>query len=433
MNTQNKPYELSLPGSKSITNRALILAALAKGTTHLENVLFAEDTRVCMESLGRLGIKVDHNQEKGTATIEGCGGKIPVEKAHLEVANAGTASRFLTALCALGKGTYTISGSVRMHERPIDPLVAALRTLGITIKYLGKEGSLPIELTSPGAEAISVQPIAIRGDISSQFISALLQIAPCLPSPLTLKIEGELASKPYLEMTRRLMQSFGSCQPVLLGQEITFALPMKRYSSPGTYKIEPDASTAAYFFTLGALSLTPIKVLGLDEFSIQGDYLYLNFLEEMGAKVTRGDGWTTVSAGCFATDKQVFDFNDIPDQVMTAAVFAALSPATVTIKNVANLRVKECDRLFALETEFKKLGIASRTGPDWIEITGMRGKAKPAEIFCYNDHRIPMSFALMQTAVQGITFENPGCVEKSFPEFWSVFENCRKQITLARP
>ncbi|NBC10292.1 MAG: 3-phosphoshikimate 1-carboxyvinyltransferase [Planctomycetes bacterium] len=399
-----QPFDkvVRIPGSKSLTNRALLLAALAEGTSTLTNVLFADDTRVMMAALKQLGISLDLDEATTTVTARGCGGRWPVREADLFLGNAGTAMRFLTAACCLGPtgAKYRLHGIPRMHQRPIGELVDLLRRLGATIDYDGEDGYPPLTVHGGGLRGgtLSIQPT-----LSSQYISAILQIAPCLPQPLNIAFDGPITSKPYVEMTTRLMARFGTH-----AKWTTHGVAI----DPATYRgidlaIEPDASNASYFLAAAAATGSRAQIPDLDEYSLQGDARIDGVIERMRAT----DGLTGID----------IDLHDMPDMAQTLAALAALAKGPTTIRNVGNLRVKETDRMAALQSELTKLGAAVRIDGEDIHITPPpEGRIKPALIETYDDHRMAMSFAVIGLAQPGITIHDPACVNKTFPTFWQT-------------
>jgi len=404
-----------LPGSKSISNRALLLAALADGETRLHGVLEADDTARMLEALRTLGVAW-RRSGGGEYTVRGTGGAFPVRAAELFLGNAGTAFRPLTAALALAGGTYRLSGVPRMHERPIGDLVDALRALGADIGYLGREGYPPLEIR-PGGPAPRAAT-TVRGDVSSQFLSALLMALPLAGRPLAVAVAGELVSKPYAAITLDLMRRFG----VALEQDgwSRFSLPAgARYRSPARLDVEGDASSASYFLAAGAIGGGPVRVEGVDESSIQGDVRFVEVLRAMGAEVAFGPGWIEVRGRppLRAIDA---DLNHIPDAAMTAAVLALFAGGPSTIRNVANWRVKETDRLAAMATELRKVGARVEEGPDFLRVEPPPALV-PATIDTYDDHRMAMCFSLVALGGVAVRINDPGCVAKTFPDYFRAF------------
>jgi len=397
-----------LPGSKSISNRVLLLAAVAQGDTEISGLLDADDTRVMREALTTLGVQFLQNK------ITGVGGPFPVKKAELFLGNAGTAFRPLTAALAFSGGEYKLSGVPRMHERPIGDLVDALRGIGARVDYTGKEGFPPLAV-HPGK--ISLEKLRVRGDVSSQFLTALLMALPLSGKPARIEVQGELISKPYVEITLNVMKRFG-VEVKRTGWRY-FDVPAGSYRSPGKIHVEGDASSASYFLAAGALGGGPVRVEGVGRDSIQGDIRFTEVLERMGAKVSFGPDWVEASGGqpLRAID---LDLNHIPDAAMTAAVLALFADGPSTIRNVASWRVKETDRLAAMATELRKLGAQVEEGKDFLKIFPRTLKGNVA-IDTYDDHRMAMSFALAALGGVPVTINDPQCVAKTFPTFFDAW------------
>jgi len=402
-----------LPGSKSISNRALLLAALAKGETVVRGLLDSDDTRVMLEALARLGVRI--RQEGGVVRVSGVDGSFPVREAELFLGNAGTAFRPLTAALALSGGTYRLSGVARMHQRPIGDLVDALRRLGARIDYLGDEGYPPL-LIHAGELNIDA-PVRVRGDVSSQFVSALLMALPLSGKATTVEVEGELISRPYVEITLNLMRRFG----VEVRREgwRVFQVPGERYKAPAEIFVEGDASSASYFLAAGAIGGGPVRVEGVGLDSIQGDVRFTEVLERMGAEVVMGDAWIEVR-GRGRLKPIDLDLNHIPDAAMTAAIAALFAKGPSAIRNVASWRVKETDRLAAMATELRKLGARVDEEPDALRIAPPERLTPGVAIDTYDDHRMAMSFALVALGGVPVRINDPGCVAKTFPDYFSV-------------
>jgi 3-phosphoshikimate 1-carboxyvinyltransferase len=397
-----------LPGSKSISNRVLLLAALAAGETEVEGLLDANDTRVMRDALVALGVQFFASGMKGV------GGPFPVKKAELFLGNAGTALRPLTAALALSGGDYRVSGVARMHERPIGDLVDALRGIGARIEYLGKEGFPPLRI-HPGK--ISVEnPVRVRGDVSSQFLTALLMALPLAGRSSLIEVEGELISKPYVEITLNVMRRFGV--PVKAESWRAFRVPAADYASPGTIYVEGDASSASYFLAAGAIAGGPVRVEGLGRDSIQGDVRFTEVLEGMGAKVSFGPDWIecTGKAPLRAID---VDLNHVPDAAMTAAVMALFADGPSRLRNIASWRVKETDRLAAMATELRKLGAEVEEGPDYVRLAPPAKLRSDVHVDTYDDHRMAMSFSLISLAGVPVWINDPQCVSKTFPDYFA--------------
>lgn len=419
-----------LPGSKSITNRALLLAALAKGTSTLHNLLHSDDTRYMRNALDSLGIASSHPEHAPTTTrtVVGANGPLATDPAanhsaesplQLQLGMAGTAYRPLTAALCLGTGCFDLLGNARMSERPIGHLVDALRQLGADISYLGSDNFPPIRVTGTGLRGGEV---SIRGDISSQFLTSLLLSAPLADGPVTINIDGELVSKPYLDITLALMRRFGA-QASHDNHRVFHTAP-GGYTAVDNYLIEGDASNATYFLAAGAITGSGVTVRGIGRDSVQGDLAFTDVLTAMGANVDIGEQTVSVTPGTLrAID---MDLNHIPDAAMTAAVLALFADGTTHLRNLYNLRVKETDRLAALATELTKLGAEVIEGNDFLSITPPQ-QLRHANIDTYDDHRMAMCFSLVALAGVPITINDPGCVAKTFPDFFDVFSQMAAQ------
>lgn len=415
-----------LPGSKSISNRTLLLAALAHGDTVVRDVLDSDDTRYMLAALRTLGVGIDEGDARAIG-IGGTGGAFPVRKAELFLGNAGTAFRPLTAVLALLGGDYRLSGVPRMHERPIADLVDALRTIGAHIDYLGTPGYPPLHI---GSSALALdQAVRIKGAVSSQFVTGLLMALPLARCATVVEIVGELISKPYVEITINTMRRFG----VVVEREDwkRFRVPLTQgYTSPGEIYVEGDASSASYFLAAGAISALsgggPVRVEGVGRGSIQGDIAFTDVLERMGARVEMSENWIEASASedvarrgkLHALDA---DLNHIPDAAMTAAIAALFADGASTLRNIGSWRVKETDRVAAMATELRKLGAAVEEGADFLKITPPAGGlASGATIDTYDDHRIAMCFSLAALGGVAVRINDPECVNKTFPEYFDV-------------
>ena len=398
-----------LPGSKSISNRVLLLAALAKGETEVLGLLDADDTRVMRDALAVLGVSFSGN------TVTGVGGPFPVKKADLFLGNAGTAFRPLTAALAFSGGEYRLSGVPRMHERPIGDLVDALRGIGARVDYAGKEGFPPLVVH---ASKLKTENLRVRGDVSSQFLTALLMALPLSGKPARIQVQGELISKPYVEITLNVMKRFG-IEVKRTGWRY-FDVPAGMYASPGKMFVEADASSASYFLAAGAIGGGPVRVEGVGRGSIQGDVRFTEVLERMGASVLLGDDWIEVSGGrkLKAIDA---DMNHIPDAAMTAAVLALFAEGPSVIRNVASWRVKETDRLAAMATELRKLGAQVEEGPDFLKIAPPASIREGVLVDTYDDHRMAMSFSLAALGGVSVRINDPQCVAKTFPGYFEAF------------
>jgi 3-phosphoshikimate 1-carboxyvinyltransferase len=409
--------EIHLPGSKSISNRALLLASMARGTTRLINLLQSDDTRYMLQALAQLGIQIERQADD--YVVHGVAGPLVTEARteSLDLGLAGTALRPLTAALTLGRGTFQLDGTARMRERPIAHLVDGLRQLGAQIRYLGVEGYPPVEVTGTGLQAGVVQ---MQGNISSQFLTSLLLAAPLAKGIVNVEIIGEQVSQPYLDITVDMMRRFGANA----GHEDyqRFTVQPGRYQSPGRLLVEGDASTATYFLAAGAIAGAGITVHGIGTGSVQGDVAFVDVLRAMGAEVTVEAESVRVAPG--AGEKLTaadLDLNHIPDAAMTVAVLALFAAGTTTIRNIYNWRVKETDRLDAMARELAKVGATVVEGNDFLEITPPE-RWQSASIDTYDDHRMAMCFALCSLGGVPITINDPDCVSKTFPEYFSEFD-----------
>jgi 3-phosphoshikimate 1-carboxyvinyltransferase len=412
-----------LPGSKSISNRVLLLAALSEGETVVHDLLASDDTAVMLTALQQLGCQVE--QSGHTAVITGLGGQLRQRSAQLFLGNAGTAMRPLTAALALLGGDFELSGVPRMHERPIGDLVDALRQLGCAIDYLGQPGYPPLRLRSE--QELSLHgAIGVRGDVSSQFLTALLMALPLLArqrqQDVVIEVIGELISRPYIEITLNLLQRFGIS--VQRDGWQRFTIPAgSRYQSPGEIYVEGDASSASYFVALGAIAATeqPIDILGIGSGSIQGDIAFVQAAEQMGAAVELQPNSIRVRRGAWPLKAVELDCNHIPDAAMTLAIMALYAQGTTTLRNIASWRVKETDRLAAMACELRKLGASVDEGEDFLRITPPQ-QWRGASIATYDDHRMAMCFSLAAFNPQGrsVRIEEPHCVAKTFPDYFET-------------
>ncbi|USX13064.1 3-phosphoshikimate 1-carboxyvinyltransferase [Oxalobacteraceae bacterium OTU3CAMAD1] len=413
-----------LPGSKSISNRILLLAALSQGDVAIVDLLASDDTAVMLAALRSLGVQWT---EEKTATgtihhVKGVAGVLPNKSADLFMGNAGTAIRPLTAALAVIGGDYKLHGVPRMHERPIGDLVDALNAAGTDVEYTGNPGFPPLHIKQG---KIHAQRLSVRGNVSSQFLTALLMVAPLMATEhaITIDVEGELISKPYIEITLNLVRRFG----VKVEQDgwSSFTVqPGQVYQSPGTIHVEGDASSASYFLAAGAIAGGPVRVEGVGRDSIQGDVRFVAALEQMGAQITMGDNW--IEAKSNGVLKAIdADFNHIPDAAMTIAVAALYADGTSTLRNIASWRVKETDRIAAMATELRKVGAIVEEGPDYIKVTPP-SVISAATIDTYDDHRMAMCFSLVSldgAARKGnvMRINDPKCVGKTFPEYFAAF------------
>ncbi|MFM0378608.1 3-phosphoshikimate 1-carboxyvinyltransferase [Paraburkholderia strydomiana] len=417
-----------LPGSKSISNRVLLLAALAEGETTITNLLDSDDTRVMLDALEKLGVRLKRDGD--TCVVTGTRGAFTARTADLFLGNAGTAVRPLTAALAVNGGDYRIHGVPRMHERPIGDLVDGLRQIGARIDYEENEGFPPLRIRP--AQISAEAPIRVRGDVSSQFLTSLLMTLPLLRTESgvsTVQVDGELISKPYIDITIKLMARFGI--EVERNGWHQFVVPAgQRYQSPGTIMVEGDASSASYFLAAGALGGGPLKVEGVGRSSIQGDVGFADALIKMGANLQMGEDWIEVRGVGHDSGKLEpidMDFNLIPDAAMTIAVAALFADGTTTLRNIASWRVKETDRIAAMATELRKVGAKVQEGEDFLVVTPPEQLIPNASIDTYDDHRMAMCFSLVSLGGVPVRINDPKCVGKTFPDYFERF------IALAQP
>jgi 3-phosphoshikimate 1-carboxyvinyltransferase len=411
-----------LPGSKSISNRILLLAALAKGNTQIFDLLASDDTMVMLNALNQLGVHWTQDGSSQNYIVDGANGVFPHHQANLFMGNAGTAIRPLVAALAVLGGDYTVHGVARMHERPIGDLVDALNGVGAQISYTGNTGFPPLHIQRGHFHA---QHMQVNGSVSSQFLTALLMAAPLMAQHHNVEIDviGELISKPYIEITLNLMQRFGVTVVREGWQKFTIAAG-QNYVSPGVIHVEGDASSASYFLAAGAIAGGPVRVEGVGLNSIQGDIRFAEALEKMGAHITRGENWIEASSNGVLQAVDM-DFNHIPDAAMTIAMAALYANGTTVLRNIASWRVKETDRIAAMATELRKLGAHVEEGADYMAVTPPQ-QIQPATIDTYDDHRMAMCFSLATldgSARRGATMRinDPACVAKTFPDFFEVF------------
>lgn len=406
---------IDLPGSKSISNRVLLLATLAEGETKLENLLHSDDVKHMLNALKTLGIKYTHSESDNTYCISGAK-EIKIDKpAELYLGNAGTAMRSLCAALAFSKGEFTLTGDPRMQERPIKDLVDALKSAGAEIEYLKAEGYPPLKIKGSG---LKNNKMKVKGDISSQFLTALLIAAPLTRNSVVIEVEGELVSKPYILMTIDLMKRFGVHVDNNNYESFEIA-GGQSYASPGFIKVEGDASSASYFLAAGAIAGGKVRVNGVGSDSIQGDKNFAEVLGLMGAEVVYGKNFVEVSRNGQLKGVDI-DMNAMPDAAMTIAVAAIFADGKTAIRNVYNWRVKECDRLSAMATELRKVGAEIVEGHDYIEITPPE-IIKHGVIDTYDDHRMAMCFSLVALGKAPVTINDPTCVNKTFPEYFNYF------------
>ena len=413
---------IRLPGSKSISNRVLLLAALAEGDTKVCDLLASDDTARMLEALQTLGVR-GHSLGGGAWQICGIGGCFPVKQAELFLGNAGTAFRPLTAALAFSGGEYRLAGVERMHERPIGDLVDALRQLGAKIDYLGNAGYPPLHLKPASIRTGGI--VKVRGDVSSQFLTGLLMALPLAGETVTVEVVGELISKPYIEITLAVMARFGVVVERDGWQRFTVKAG-SRYVSPGTIYVEGDASSASYFLALGAIGGGPVRVEGVGRDSIQGDVRFAEALGQMGAVIESGPNWMEARAPEDGLRGIELDCNHIPDAAMTLATTALFAKGATTLRNIASWRVKETDRVAAMATELRKLGAEVEEGEDFIRVTPKGLLVSPPEgINTYDDHRIAMCFSLAAFGTP-LRINDPQCVGKTFPDYFECFSSVTK-------
>lgn len=409
--------EVVIPGSKSLSNRALLLAAMAHGQTTISNLLDSDDVRYMLKSLQQIGVKYDLSDDRTRCVVNGCGGPL-IDEGNYELflGNAGTAMRPLTAALCLGAGgEFTLTGEQRMYERPIAHLVDALIPLGAKIEYLKDEGYPPLKIAGTGLNGGDIE---IDGTISSQFLTALLMSAPLAKGDITIRVKGDLVSKPYIDITLDLMAKFGV---VVDNQNYkTFSIRGgQSYQSPGEVMVEGDASSASYFLAAAAIAGGSVRVYGVGKNSVQGDIRFADVLQQMGARIHYDKNFIEASRGDLKGID--VDLNHIPDAAMTIATVALFADGPTAIRNVYNWRVKETDRLAAMATELRKLGAEVVEGEDFLEINPPE-KIAAAAIDTYDDHRIAMCFSLAAMGDAPITINDPGCTAKTFPSYFELFD-----------
>lgn len=407
--------DVTLPGSKSLSNRILLLAALANGETRISNLLDSDDVRYMLQALRALGISYQLSADKTECVVQGNAGPLRSDiPLTLFLGNAGTAMRPLTAALAAGAGEFELTGEPRMSERPIADLVDALKACGANIEYTGPEGFPPLRIHAAGLDGGKV---SIRGNISSQFLTAMLMAAPLCRDDLEIVVEGELVSKPYIHITLDVMQRFG-VQVQNFDYQRFVIQGGQHYVAPGDIMVEGDASSASYFLAAAAIAGGTVRVHGTGSASVQGDARFAEVLEQMGAGVIWGDTWIEVSKGdLHGVD---VDLNHIPDAAMTIATTALFAKGPTAIRNIYNWRVKETDRLSAMATELRKVGAQVEEGEDYIVIHPP-ARILPAAIDTYNDHRMAMCFSLAAFGDSAIVINDPGCTAKTFPNYFDLF------------
>lgn len=425
---QIKPLEhpinatVRVPGSKSLTNRALLISALANGKTRLTNALFSDDSAYFAKALQTLGFDVELDEHNHEMTVTGLGGKIPAKKAELFIGNAGTAARFLSAFLTLGNGEYILDGDARMRERPIGDLIDALTQLGVTISPRSPRERDRVRAICPPikiiARGLPGGKTKIAGNISSQFLSALLMVAPYAKSAIEIEATTDFNSKPYVDMTIAVMKDFGV--EIERREYSQFTIHPTSYVPPSTYKIESDASAASYFFAAPAICGGRVRVENISRKSKQGDIAFLDVLQEMGCQIIYGESYVEVT-GTQNLRGIYVDMRDIPDTAQTLAAMAPFVSSPTRIRGIASARLKETDRIHATCTELARLGVSVEEHEDGMTIYPCE-KFNSATIQTYNDHRMAMAFSLIGLRVDGVTIENPSCVLKTFPDFFEVLE-----------
>lgn len=412
--------EITLPGSKSLSNRILLLAALAQGETRITNLLDSDDVRHMLTALTQLGVNYELGADRTECSVSGLGGLFCVSQTtELFLGNAGTAVRPLTAALSMSEGQFLITGEPRMYERPIGDLVEALSALGAEIEYSQSPGFPPLRIHG---RSLSGGKVSIKGNISSQYLTALLMVASLLKTDLVIEVDGDLVSKPYIDITLDVMERFG----VRVDNQNYRAFRVsggQTYQSPGEIMVEGDASSASYFLAAAAIGDGPVRVHGTGNASVQGDAAFAKVLEQMGAQVSYGDYWIEVTGGNRLRGVDV-DLNHIPDAAMTIATTALFAEGPTCIRNVYNWRVKETDRLAAMATELRKVGAIVEEGNDYIHITPPT-QMKPASIDTYNDHRMAMCFSLAAFGDAAIIINDPNCTSKTFPNYFQAFASLR--------
>jgi len=414
--------QVVIPGSKSLSNRVLLLAALSEGETLVRNTLHSDDTTRMLEALTLLGTNI-LPKDPNAYLIKGNGGPFKREKDALKLAlvlgNAGTAMRPLTAVLCAGSGIYSLSGDKRMHERPIGHLVDSLRGLGAQVEYIGSEGFPPLEIKAQGLKGAAIE---VDGSISSQFLTALLMAAPMANGITTISVKGELVSRPYIDLTVSVLKQFG-VQVEEPNRNVFRVLGNTTFKSPGSIMVEGDASSASYFLAAAAIKGGTVRVNGIGKHSVQGDAKFASYLEKMGAKVSYADDYIEVTRGELRGIDA--DFNKIPDAAMTIAVAALFATGPTVIRNIYNWRVKETDRLSAMATELRKVGAIVEEGRDFIAIEPP-AQIKSAAIDTYDDHRMAMCFSLASLGQVPMTINDPGCTAKTFPTYFQLFKSIVK-------
>jgi len=406
------------PGSKSLTNRALVCAALAEGTTVLTGALYADDTEAMLHCIHGLGAKVELDRARQRVTVTGVAGSPATEGALLDARQSGTTSRFVMPMAALGRSTVVLDGSPQLRARPMGELVDALGTLGAEVAPLGEAGHLPVQIDGAGLRGGT---ISVRGDVSSQFLSGLLLSAPCMAEGLQVEVSTDLVSVPYVRMTVAVMEAFGA-QVEVADDHRRIAVASTGYSAVEEHRIEPDASAASYFFAAAALLGGTVRVEGLGRGALQGDVAFVDVLERMGAQVDRHDDAIEVRGTGVLHGVEV-DMADISDTAQTLAAIAPFADSPTTISGIGFIRAKETNRIAAVVTELQRLGIDAEELPDGLVVRP--GEPHPAAVQTYEDHRMAMSFALVGLRAPGVRIADPGCVAKTYPGYWDDLASLR--------
>lgn len=414
--------QITLPGSKSLSNRILLLAAMSQGTTKITNLLDSDDVRHMLTALAALGVELELSADRQQCMVTGLGGTLDQASGSalktLFLGNAGTAMRPLTAALCASVGQFELTGEPRMYERPIADLVDALRQCGADVQYLAEDGFPPLHINGHGLKGGT---ISIRGNVSSQFLTAMLMVAPLCEGDVIIQVEGELVSKPYIDITLDVMKRFG----VNVTNQAYKSFHIKAgqtYLSPGEIMVEGDASSASYFLAAAAIAGGPVRVYGAGSQSVQGDAKFADVLAQMGAEVRWGDDWIEVERKSDSVLKGIdVDLNHIPDAAMTIATTALFAEGPTSIRNVYNWRVKETDRLSAMATELRKVGATVEEGEDYIRIEPP-ASIQSAAIDTYDDHRMAMCFSLAAFGDSPVTINDPGCTAKTFPTYFELFE-----------
>lgn len=411
---------VSVPGSKSITNRALLIATLAKGKTRLSGVLFSDDSRHFLKCVQELGIETAVDEEKREVTVCGCDGRIPKDKADIYVGSAGTAARFLTATLGVSKGTYGIDSSEQMRKRPMEPLFDALKGLGCRVEYMGEYGHFPVKI---GSNGFGANKISVNIDKSSQFLSALLIASVLSDEDFEVEIEGRHGMA-YIDMTVKMMEQFGA---KALRTGTGFKVGRNEFYAGRDYAIEPDASGAAYFYAMSPLLGIEVTVPGIRQESLQGDVEFIKILEKMGCRISEVNGDIKLCPPKDGRMKGIeVDMSACSDQAITLAAISPFADSPTTITGIGHIRHQESDRLTAIVTELGRLGIKTESGEDWIKI--YPGNPSPAEIETYDDHRMAMGFSLIGLRADGIVIKDPGCCRKTFENYFEVLSSITNEF-----